>query len=256
MPTRKHTGDGDKVKPGRERTLVTTALVAGMFLAAFEATAVATAMPTAVADLGGVSRYSWAFSAYLLTSTTTVPLFGKLADLHGRLRVYLICTVIFIVGSALCGAAATFDQLVLFRALQGIGAGGVMPISVTLIGDIYTLEERGRMQGVFSATWGLASLIGPVLGGLVTDRFSWRWVFYFSIPFGIISGVMLQLYLREPETRRDRKLDLPGTFLMTAAITLLLVGILEGSEVWGWGDARTIVVLVAALICMIAFVFQ
>jgi EmrB/QacA subfamily drug resistance transporter len=227
-----------------------------MFLAAFEATAVATAMPTAVADLGGVSRYSWAFSAYLLTSTTTVPLFGKLADLHGRLRVYLICTLIFIAGSALCGAAATFEQLVLFRALQGIGAGGVMPISVTLIGDIYTLEERGRMQGVFSATWGIASLIGPVLGGLVTDMFSWRWVFYFSIPFGIVSGVMLKLYLREPQVRREHKLDLLGTFLMTASITLLLVAILEGSEVWGWGDTRTIVLLAASLLGLIAFIVQ
>src|SRR5919106_1089167 len=113
------------MKPGRDRKLVTVALIAGMFLAALEATAVATAMPTAVSELGGVSRYSWAFSAYLLTSTTMVPLFGKLADLHGRLRIYLISTGIFLVGSALCGAAITFEQLVLFRALQGIGAGGV-----------------------------------------------------------------------------------------------------------------------------------
>src|SRR5688572_4003592 len=205
------------MNPGRERKLVTVALIAGMFLAAFEATAVATAMPTAVADLGGVSRYSWAFSAYLLTSTTTVPLFGKLADLHGRLRIYLISTVIFLIGTALCGAAADFNQLVLFRALQGIGAGGVMPISVTLIGDIYTIEERGRMQGVFSATWGVASLIGPILGGFVTDVWSWRGVFYFSIPFGIISMVMLKMYLHEPPVRREHKLDLLGTFLLTAS---------------------------------------
>ncbi|MGQ0814181.1 MAG: MDR family MFS transporter [Gemmatimonadota bacterium] len=244
------------MKPGRERKLVTVALIAGMFLAAFEATAVATAMPTAVADLGGVTRYSWAFSAYLLTSTTTVPLFGKLADLHGRLRVYLLCTVIFLVGSALCGAAATFDQLVLFRALQGIGAGGVMPISVTLIGDIYTLEERGRMQGLFSATWGIASLIGPILGGIVTDTISWRWVFYFSIPFGVISAVMLRLFLREPEIRREHKLDLLGTFLLTASITLLLVAILEGSEFWGWRDSRTIVLLAVSVLGLIAFYRQ
>jgi EmrB/QacA subfamily drug resistance transporter len=244
------------MNPGRERKLVTVALIAGMFLAAFEATAVATAMPTAVADLGGVSRYSWAFSAYLLTSTTTVPLFGKLADLHGRLRVYLISTVIFLVGTALCGAAADFNQLVLFRALQGIGAGGVMPISVTLIGDIYTLEERGRMQGVFSATWGIASLIGPLLGGFVTDAWSWRGVFYFSIPFGVISMVMLKLYLHEPPVRREHKLDLLGTFLLTASITLLLVAILEGSEVWGWRDTRTMVLFGASIVGLVLFFLQ
>lgn len=244
------------MKPGRERKLVTVALIAGMFLAAFEATAVATAMPTAVAELGGVSRYSWAFSAYLLTSTTTVPMFGKLADLHGRLRIYLISTVIFLVGSILCGAAADFNQLVLFRALQGIGAGGVMPISVTLIGDIYTLEERGRMQGVFSATWGVASLIGPILGGFVTDVWSWRGVFYFSVPFGLISMVMLKLYLHEPAFRRDHKLDLLGTFLLTASITLLLVAILEGSEVWGWQDPRTIILFTLSILGTIAFIIQ
>lgn len=244
------------MKPGRERKLVTVALIAGMFLAAIEATAVATAMPTAVAELGGVSRYSWAFSAYLLTSTTTVPMFGKLADLHGRLRIYLICTVIFLAGSALCGAARTFDQLVLFRALQGIGAGGVIPISITLVGDIFTIEERGRMQGVFSAVWGLASLVGPLLGGIVTDELSWRWVFYFTIPFGIISAVMLQLFLREPQIRREHKLDILGTFLLTASITILLLAILEGSEVWGWLDAKTLGLMLVSVLGLIAFVIQ
>ena len=227
-----------------------------MFLAAIEATAVATAMPTAVADLGGVARYSWAFSAYLLTSTTTVPLFGKLADLYGRLRIYLICVVIFLVGSALCGAATTFDQLVLFRALQGVGAGGVMPISITLVGDIYTLEERGRMQGVFSAVWAFASLVGPVIGGVVTDSISWRWVFYFTIPFGVISGVMLKLYLHEPTVRREHKLDLLGTFLLTLSITLLLIAILEGSEAWGLADTRTLVLFAVAVAGLFAFVVQ
>lgn len=244
------------MKPGRERNLVTVALIAGMFLAALEATAVATAMPTAVAELGGVSRYSWAFSAYLLTSTTTVPLFGKLADLYGRLKIYLVCIVIFLVGSALCGAAASFEQLVLFRAIQGIGAGGVIPISITIVGDIYTLEERGRMQGVFSGVWGVASLIGPILGGLVTDLISWRWVFYFTIPFGIVSAVMLKLFLHEPEILQQHKLDLLGTFLLTASITILLVAILEGSEVWGWTNPVTLVLLAVATLGMIAFIFQ
>src|SRR5688500_18952793 len=211
------------LQPGRERKLVTVALIAGMFLAALEATAVATAMPTAVADLGGVERYSWAFSIYLLTSTTTVPLYGKLADLYGRLRIYLIGMALFLLGSALSGAAQTFGQLIAFRAIQGLGAGGVMPVSVTLIGDIFTLEERARMQGVFSGVWGAASLIGPAVGGFVTDAFSWRYVFYFAIPFGILSAVLLTIFLKEQEVRRDHKLDLIGTTLLTGSIALLLI---------------------------------
>ena len=244
------------MQPGKDRQLVTVALIAGMFLAALEATAVATAMPTAVSELGGVERYSWAFSAYLLTSTTTVPLFGKLADLFGRLRVYHISVIIFLAGSALCGAAATFEQLVIFRAIQGIGAGGVMPISVTLVGDIYTLEERGKMQGVFSGVWGLASLLGPILGGIVTDLISWRWIFYFTIPFGVISAVMMQMFLREPQIRREHKLDILGTVILTVAVTLLLVAILEGPEVWGWLDTRTITLTVLAILGFFAFIWQ
>ena len=244
------------MQPGKDRQLVTVALVAGMFLAALEATGVATAMPTAVSELGGVERYSWAFSAYLLTSTTTVPLFGKLADLHGRLKIYHISVIIFLVGSALCGAARTFEQLVIFRAIQGIGAGGVMPISVTLVGDIYTLEERGRIQGLFSAVWGIASLIGPIVGGLVTDMLSWRWIFYFTIPFGIVSAIMLQLYLKEPAIRKHHKLDILGTVILTTAVTLLLVGMLEGSEVWGWRDPRTLGLMAIAILGLFAFVWQ
>jgi EmrB/QacA subfamily drug resistance transporter len=244
------------LQPGKDRQLVTVALVAGMFLAALEATGVATAMPTAVSELGGVESYSWAFSAYLLTSTTTVPLFGKLADLYGRLKIYHISVIIFLVGSALCGAARTFEQLVIFRALQGIGAGGVMPISVTLVGDIYTLEERGRIQGLFSAVWGIASLVGPILGGIVTDMLSWRWIFYFTVPFGIVSAVMLQMFLKEPLTRRERKLDILGTVILTTAVTMLLVAILEGSEVWGWSDTRTIALLILSLAGLIAFIWQ
>ena len=244
------------MQPGRERKLVTVALIAGMFLAALEATGVATAMPTAVAELGGVERYSWAFSAYLLTSTTTVPLFGKLADLYGRLRVYHFSIVLFLLGSALCGAAASFEQLVFFRAIQGIGAGGVMPISVTLVGDIYTLEERGRMQGVFSAVWGVASLVGPILGGLVTDLLSWRWIFYFTIPFGVVSAVMMQMYLREPQVRREHKLDILGTVILTTAVTVLLVGIVEGPEVWGYTDIKTIGLMLIAMVGFMLFIWQ
>ena len=172
--------------PGRDRRLVTTALMLGMFLAALEATAVGTAMPTAVAEMGGVARYSWVFSAYLLTSTTMVPMFGKLADLYGRRRIYIISAIVFMGGSALCGVAGGFTQLIVFRAIQGLGAGGLMPVAITLIGDIYPLEERGKVQGLFSGVWGLSSVVGPAAGGLITDLLSWRWVFFLNIPIGVL----------------------------------------------------------------------
>lgn len=244
------------MQPGRERKLVTAALLAGMFLAALEATAVATAMPTAVADLSGMQRYSWAFSVYLLTSTTTVPLYGKLADLYGRMRIYLFGMAFFLAGSVLCGLATSFDQLILFRAIQGLGAGAVMPVSITLIGDIFTLEERARMQGVFSGVWGIASLIGPAVGGFVTDAFSWRFVFFFAVPFGILSAVLLKVNLREQEIRREHKLDLIGTTLLTASIAFLLIAILEGSEAWGWTSPYTLGFAALALISFLAFVRQ
>lgn len=227
-----------------------------MFLAALEATAVGTAMPTAVGELGGVARYSWVFSAYLLTSTTTVPLYGKLADLYGRRVIYNAAVVLFLGGSALSGMATTFDQLILYRAVQGLGAGGVMPVAVTLIGDIFTLQERGRMQGLFSGVWGVSSLAGPAVGGLVTDLLSWRWIFYLNIPFGIASSVLLILYLEEEPGPREHRLDIAGTLILTAAITLLLVGLLEGSENWGWADGRTLGLVFGAVAGLGLFIRQ
>src|SRR5690625_2175726 len=214
-----------------------------MFLAALEATAVGTAMPTVVGELGGVTRYSWVFSAFLLTSTTTVPMYGKLADLYGRKRLYVIATALFLAASALSGLSRSMEELIIFRAIQGLGAGGVMPVASTLVGDIFTLEERGRMQGLFSSVWGVASLVGPALGGVVTDLLSWRWIFYLNIPFGIVSAAMLVLLLDEERPRREHKLDIFGTVSLTLAIALLLIGLLEGSEAWGWSDPRTAALL-------------
>jgi EmrB/QacA subfamily drug resistance transporter len=244
------------MQPGRERQLVTGAILLGMFLAALEATAVATAVPTAVGELGGVSHYSWVFSAYLLTSTTTVPLFGKLADLYGRKRIYQVSVAIFLLGSALSGLSHTFAQLVIFRAIQGLGAGGVMPVAITITGDIYTLEERGRIQGIFSGVWALSSLVGPLLGGLITDALSWRWIFYLNVPFGLISSWMLQRWMKEETPRRQHKLDVLGTVSLTAAVTLLLLALLEGPSVWGWGDVRTLGLLAGSVACLAVFFWQ
>jgi EmrB/QacA subfamily drug resistance transporter len=229
------------VQPGRERQLVT---------------AVATAVPTAVGELGGVAHYSWVFSAYLLTSTTTVPLFGKLADLFGRKRTYLWSVAIFLLGSGLCGLAHTFPQLILCRAIQGLGAGGVSPLATTIVGDIYTLEERGRIQGIFSGLWAMASLIGPLLGGLITDTLSWRWIFYLNIPFGLISALMIQRFMREEARRTEHRLDILGTVSLTTAVTLLLLALLEGPETWGWADSRTLGLLAGSAASLAVFLWQ
>lgn len=214
-----------------------------MFLAALEATAVGTAMPTVVADLGGMGRYSWVFSAYLLASTTTVPMYGKLADLFGRRKIFTIGVALFLLGAALAGTSTTPGQLIAYRLVQGLGAGAVMPISVTLMADIYTLQERGRIQGLFSGVWAVSSIIGPAAGGLITDLLSWRWVFYINIPFGLASVSGLFLFYHEETARREHKLDIVGTVSLTVAIALLLLALLEGSERWGWLDPRTLAMI-------------
>ena len=170
----------------RRRRAITAGLLLGMALAALEATVVGTAMPTVIATLGGLAHYSWVFAAYLLTSTASVPLWGRLSDLYGRRRLYLAGIFVFIAGSALSGAATTMTQLIVFRAIQGLGAGALIPLSMTIIGELYTLRERARVQALFSSVWGLASIAGPLVGGYVTDALSWRWVFYLNLPFGVL----------------------------------------------------------------------
>jgi EmrB/QacA subfamily drug resistance transporter len=227
-----------------------------MFLAALEATAVGTAMPTVVADLGGMAKYSWVFSAYLLASTTTVPMYGKLADLYGRRKIFTIGVALFLLGAALAGTSTTPGQLIAYRALQGLGAGAVMPVSVTLMADIYTIQERGRVQGLFSGVWAVSSIIGPAAGGLITDLLSWRWVFYINIPFGLASVAGLFLYYHEEIHRREHRLDIVGTLSLTGAIALLLLTLLEGSESWGWVDPRTIAMVAVSGIGLMIFLWQ
>ena len=216
----------------------------------------AAAVPTAVGELGGVSHYSWVFSAYLLTSTTTVPMFGKLADLYGRKRTYGWAVFFFLLGSALCGIAQSFTQLIVFRAIQGLGAGGVMPVAITVTGDIYTLEERGRIQGLFSSVWAFSSLIGPLMGGWITDALSWRWIFYLNVPFGLLSAWMLNRYLREKKARTEHKLDILGTVSLTASCTFLLLALIEGPGAWGWTDPRTLALLAGTVIGLVVFLWQ
>ena len=161
---------------------VTVAVLTATFLAALDTTVVGTAMPTIIGSLGGLALYSWVFSSYLLTSTTTVPIFGRLADIYGRKPVFLGGAVLFLFGSVLCGASGSMEQLILFRAVQGIGAGAVLPVSITVVGDIFSVEQRARVQGLISGVWGVSAILGPAVGGLMVDYLDWRWVFYVQPP--------------------------------------------------------------------------
>lgn len=207
---------------------MTGGVMTGMFLAALEATVVSTAMPTVIASLGGLNHYSWVFSAYLITSTVTVPVWGKLSDLYGRRLFYQLGIAIFLVGSVLSGMSTSMAQLISFRALQGLGAGALIPLGLTIIGDIYTVEERARMQALFSGVWGLASVVGPFVGGIITDQLSWRWVFYINLPVGLAAALIIGLALKEPKRHERPAIDYAGAATLMAAITLLMLALVEG----------------------------
>jgi EmrB/QacA subfamily drug resistance transporter len=226
-----------------------------MFLAALEATVVATAMPTVIAALGGMNHYSWVFSAYLVASTVTVPVWGKLSDLYGRRLLYQIGVVIFLAGSILSGFSTSMGMLIVFRTIQGLGAGALIPLGMTIIGEIFTVEERARMQGLFSGVWGLASIAGPLLGGFITDQLSWRWVFFVNIPFGIASALIIGFGLVEPKREGKRSIDYAGAFLLTASVTMLLLALVEGEgdSTASFFGPRNALMLVGATILLAAF---
>ena len=206
------------------RPLTVAALLLALFMAAMEMTVVSTAMPTVVAELGGALHYAWVFTAYMLTSTVTVPIYGKLADLYGRKPVMLVAMALFLIGSMASGQARTMGQLIAFRAVQGVGAGGMQPMALTIVGDIFAIEERARMQGVFGAVWAVAGLAGPLLGGAIVATLSWRWVFYVNVPFGIISAALLVFSLVETIEKKDHTLDVLGALLMSGSVIAQLLG--------------------------------
>jgi EmrB/QacA subfamily drug resistance transporter len=182
-------------------------------------------MPTVIGQIGGIHLYAWVFSAYLLTSTVTVPAYGKLADLFGRKPVFLASTAVFLVGSMLCGQAQTMEQLIAFRLVQGLGAGGVLPINQTILGDIYPLEQRARITGLFSTVWGVAGLLGPAIGGFLTEHVSWRWVFYVNFPLCLLAIVLIWSFLHERVQRRRHSIDYIGAVTLSASVALLLLAV-------------------------------
>lgn len=202
-----------------------TALVLAMLLAAIEATIVATAMPSIAAALGGFSLYGWVFSAYLLMQAVTTPIFGKLADLYGRKPVFLAGISIFLTGSALCALAPTMPWLIAFRLVQGTGAGAVLPIAITLAGDLYGLEERGKVQGYLSSVWGVSSVAGPLAGGLIVEHLGWPWIFWLNLPVGCLSALLMALCLRENLEKRPLRLDWLGAALLLGALSAFMLGV-------------------------------
>ena len=237
------------------KAVVIIALMLGMTLAALDTTIVGTAMPSIVGKLGGFDLYSWVFSAYLLTSTTSVPIYGKLADLYGRKPLFLIGTGVFLLGSIASGAAQSMEQLILFRAVQGLGAGAVVPLVLTIIGDIFDLHERARVQGFFSSVWGISSVVGPAAGGLIVDHLSWRWVFFINIPFGLLSAILLFFAFQEHVKRSKPTLDYAGTLALTGAIVALLFALLQGGSSWAWISPQSIGLFATFVVLLVFFIW-
>ncbi|BDG62431.1 MDR family MFS transporter [Caldinitratiruptor microaerophilus] len=238
------------------RVRVVISVMLATFLTAVDATIVDTAMPRIVGALGGFSLLTWLVSAYLLTSTATVPVYGKLADIFGRKRTFTAGALIFLLGSALCGQAQSMVQLILFRGVQGLGAGAILPVVQTIIGDIFTPAERARVQGWFSSVWGLSALTGPLVGGFIVDHFSWRWLFYINLPLGGLAIAMLLTNLDERLGRRRAPVDYLGSALLTAGTSAILLALLEGGVHYPWGSPFILGLLASGAALLALFVLQ
>ena len=220
-----------------------------LFLAATETTFVTTAMPTIVAQLGGLSMFSWVFSGFMLSFTASIAVFGKLSDLFGRRRIYIAAMAIFLTASLLCGLARDMTELIVYRILQGIGAGGLMPLIFAIIGDVYSFEQRARVQGLFASVWGLASILGPVVGGFLVDGLSWRWVFLLNLPAGFLATTVLLLVWEDTSPRGGGPIDYRGAIALVGGIVSLLLALLAMERVDAWRTHSTwVLVAIAAVL--------
>jgi EmrB/QacA subfamily drug resistance transporter len=228
-------------------------LMVTLLLAALDQTIVSTALPRIVGDLGGLTQYSWVFTAYLLATTVTVPLYGKLGDVYGRRPLFLVSISIFLIGSALCGLAQGMTQLVIFRAIQGLGAGGLFPLALAVIGNIVPPRDRGRYQGLIGAVFAAASIIGPAVGGFIVDNASWRWIFYVNLPVGGLALIVISITMPRRRDVRPRSIDWGGALVLALGTTALLLGLVWGGRQYAWTSAHVLGALGVAAVLLVAF---
>ncbi|PWC03435.1 MFS transporter [Agromyces badenianii] len=238
-----------------ERGPVLIAVMLATGLIAIDSTILATAVPSIVADIGGFTQFPWLFSIYLLAQAVSVPVYSKLADTVGRKPIMLIGIGLFLVGSVLCGFAWDMTSLIVFRAVQGLGAGAVLPVAITITGDIYTVRERARVQGYVASVWAISSVVGPTLGGLFSEFASWRWIFFVNIPLCLIAAWMLVRAYHESVGRERHRIDVAGASVLTIALTLLILAVLEGGQAWAWLSWQSIGAFGVGAVLLVAFVF-
>lgn len=240
----------------RQKVLITASMMVGLLIAALDQTIVDTAFPKMISELGGVSMFSWVITAYLLASTSIVPMVGKLADIYGRKFFWLLGIVIFVGGSVLCGQAHSMTALIIFRAIQGIGGGMIMPIAMTIIGDVYTGEQRAQMQGFFTGVFALGSAIGPLVGGFIVDHFHWKYIFLLNLPTGIIAVLLSATSLTNVVNNKGRKVDVMGSFLSIVGITAVLLALQTGGDQWAWDSWQSISLFVGSAVFLFLFVLN
>jgi EmrB/QacA subfamily drug resistance transporter len=239
----------------KHRNILITGLIIAMLFGALEGTIVGTAMPRIVGELDGFSLMAWLTTAYMLTSTTVVPIAGKLADLLGRKVIYMSGLIIFMIGSALCGMANNMTELIIYRGLQGIGGGIMMPMAMIIIGDLFTGKERAKWQGVFGALYGLASVLGPQVGGWIVDHLSWQWVFYINLPVGILATIFIAMGLNKHQAKGPVKFDIAGMFTMVVGVVSLLLALTFGGDKYAWTSWQIISLFAVAILFLVLFVW-
>ncbi|WP_053365388.1 MDR family MFS transporter [Bacillus sp. FJAT-27245] len=233
--------------------LVVTGLLLGILMAAMDNTIVVTAMGTIVADLGGFDRFVWVTASYMVAVMAGMPIYGKLSDMYGRKRFFIFGLIVFLLGSCLCGLAQTMDQLILFRAIQGIGGGALLPISFTIVFDIFPPENRGKMTGLLGAVFGLSSVLGPLLGAFITDSVGWNWVFYINVPIGIVSLALISLFYKESLEHKKQKVDWWGAITLVVAVVSLMFALELGGKEYEWNSTQIIGLFTVFAVFFIAF---